>query len=40
MYNNDRTPEEMYYLSDNLRQDAIFTMYSKVKIIYWLNNIL
>ena len=40
MYDNNMTPEEMYYLSPNLRQDSLFNIYSKVEIIYWLNNIL
>lgn len=40
MYDNKQTPEEIYYLSDNLKQDSISTMYSKMKIIQWLNNIL
>lgn len=40
MYDNNMTPDEMYYLSPNLRQDSLFNIYSKVEIIYWLNNIL
>lgn len=40
MYDNNMTPEEMYYLSPNLRQDSLFNIYNKVEIIYWLNNIL
>lgn len=40
MYDNNMTPEEMYYLSSNLRQDSLFNIYSKVEITYWLNNIL
>lgn len=40
MYDNNMIPEEMYYLSPNLRQDSLFNIYSKVEIIYWLNNIL
>lgn len=37
MYDNNMTPDEMYYLSPNLRQDSLFNIYSKVEIIYWLN---
>lgn len=40
MRDNNMTPEEMYYLSQNLRQDSLFNIYSKVEILYWLNNIL
>ena len=40
MYDNNMTPDEMYYLSPNLKQDSLFNIYSKVEIIYWLNNIL
>lgn len=40
MYDNNMTPDEMYYLSPNLRQDSLFNIYSKVEITYWLNNIL
>lgn len=40
MYDNNMTPDEMYYLSLNLRQDSLFNIYSKVEITYWLNNIL
>ncbi len=40
MYDNNMTPDEMYYLSPNLRQDSLFNIYSKVEIVYWLNNIL
>lgn len=40
MCDNNMTPEEMYYLSPNLRQDSLFNIYSKVEILYWLNNIL
>lgn len=40
MYDDKLTPEQIYYLSDNLRQDDLYNIYSKVEIIYWLNNIL
>ena len=35
MYDNNMTPDEMYYLSPNLRQDSLFNIYSKVEIISW-----
>ncbi len=40
MYDNAWTPEQIYYLSDNLRQDDLYDMYSKAEILYWLENIL
>lgn len=40
MYDNNLSSEEVYYLSQNLRQDAIFNIYNKKEIIYWLDNIL
>lgn len=40
MYDGKLTPEQIYYLSDNLRQDDLYNIYSKVEIIYWLKNIL
>ena len=40
MYDNRLGSNEIYYLSKNLRQDDIYTMYSKEDIIYWLDNIL
>ena len=40
MYDNELDSNEIYYLSKNLRQDDVYTMYSKEDIIHWLNNIL
>lgn len=40
MYDNRVSSKEIYYLSENLRQDNIYTIYSKKDIIYWLDNIL
>lgn len=40
MYDNELDSNEIYYLSKNLRQDNVYTMYSKENIIHWLDNIL
>lgn len=40
MYDNKLSSNEIYYLSKNLRQDDVYTIYSKEDIIHWLNNIL
>ena len=40
LYDNRLNSKEIYYLSENLRQDSIYAIYSKEDIIYWLDNIL
>ena len=40
MYDKKYTPDKMYYLSKNLKQDTIYKIYNKDKIIYWLKNII
>lgn len=40
MYDNGLDSNEIYYLSKNLRQDDVYTIYNKEDIIYWLDNIL
>lgn len=40
MYDQKLSSEDVYECSDNLKQDAIYKMYSKEQIIYWLDNIL
>lgn len=40
MLDNNWSLEEVYYLSDNLRNDDLYTIYDKQTLIYWLDNIL
>ena len=40
MLDNNWTFEQTYYLSENLRNDAIFIMYNKKTILFWLKNLL
>lgn len=40
MIDNKWTLEQTYYLSQNLKQDDLYSLYSKQTLIYWLDNIL
>ena len=40
MLDNDWDSEQAYYLSENIRNDSIYTIYDKQTLIYWLSNIL
>lgn len=40
MVDNNWSPEQAYYLSENLRNDDLYAIYDKQTLIYWLNNLI